>query len=117
MSRDPDQLSAETEARFYQFKNLMKAMGIDFILTCTRRTQEEQDALYAQGRSTPGRIVTWTRNSRHISGEAFDIAILKNGKITWAIEDYAEAGKVGELCGLVWGGRWKKPDAAHFQLN
>ncbi|MBL8961402.1 MAG: flagellar hook-length control protein FliK [Gemmatimonadetes bacterium] len=41
----------------------------------TGRTQERQDALYAQGRSTPGPIVTWTRASRHTHGLAADVAI------------------------------------------
>ena len=41
----------------------------------TGRTQERQDALYAQGRGTPGPIVTWTRSSRHTHGLAADVAI------------------------------------------
>lgn len=37
------------------------------------RTQEQQDALYAQGRTRPGNIVTQTRNSNHIGGRALDV--------------------------------------------
>ena len=37
------------------------------------RTQDEQNKLYEQGRTTPGNIVTWTRNSKHIGGNAFDL--------------------------------------------
>jgi len=82
------------------------------------------------------KIVTWTLKSEHVTNlfdpdlnndcsRAFDIAILKEGKITWdlkvsvnknEIPDYEEAGVIGEQCGLVWGGRWKKPDYPHFQL-
>ena len=40
----------------------------------TVRTQERQDALFAQGRTTEGPIVTWTRNSRHLGGAAADVA-------------------------------------------
>ncbi|MBK8250685.1 MAG: flagellar hook-length control protein FliK [Gemmatimonadetes bacterium] len=41
----------------------------------TGRTQERQDALYAQGRTAPGPVVTWTRSSRHTHGLAADVAI------------------------------------------
>jgi hypothetical protein len=39
------------------------------------RSQERQERLYAQGRSTPGPVVTWTRNSAHSRGEAVDVRI------------------------------------------
>lgn len=39
----------------------------------SRRTQEYQNDLYAQGRTKPGPIVTGTRNSNHISGRALDV--------------------------------------------
>jgi hypothetical protein len=41
----------------------------------TSRSQERQDALYAQGRSSAGPIVTWTRASRHTHGIAADVTI------------------------------------------
>ena len=37
------------------------------------RTQDEQNKIYNQGRTTPGNIVTWTRNSKHIGGNAMDL--------------------------------------------
>lgn len=37
----------------------------DFSVTCGIRSREEQRKLYAQGRTKPGDIVTWTLNSRH----------------------------------------------------
>lgn len=40
----------------------------DFGITCGVRTKQEQAALYAQGRTKPGPIVTWTLNSRHLPG-------------------------------------------------
>jgi len=80
--------------------------------------------------------VTWTLNSKHVTNmfdadlnndrsRAFDIALLKAGKPHWDIKvsvngneipDYEEAGKIGESVGLIWGGRWKKPDYPHFEL-
>lgn len=42
-----------------------------------KRTQGEQDALFAQGRTAPGPIVTWTRDSDHLRGTAIDLEPLK----------------------------------------
>lgn len=52
-------------------KVLKRAIEIskqDFGITCGVRTKEEQAELYAQGRTKPGPIVTWTLNSRHLPG-------------------------------------------------
>ena len=38
-----------------------KSVGIDVLVTCTWRSGAEQDALYAQGRTTPGKRVTNAR--------------------------------------------------------
>lgn len=38
----------------------------DFSVSCGVRSAVEQRELYAQGRTKPGNIVTWTVNSRHI---------------------------------------------------
>ena len=98
-----------------QFKEEMEKAGIPFIFTCTYRSQEEQNELYAQGRTKPGSIVTWTLKSKHILREAFDIAVLKNGKITWYANDYKIPGEIGTKIGLNWGGNWKKKDYPHFE--
>ena len=77
-----------------------EAEGLDVFVTFTRRTTEEQAALWAQGRDTLDRVnalrslvgmppitaaenancVTWTKNSKHLPGSdglarAYDIAI------------------------------------------
>jgi len=51
----------------------------DFAVICGVRTLSEQKELYAQGRTKPGNIVTWTLNSRHLPaddglGRAVDLA-------------------------------------------
>lgn len=38
----------------------------DFKVICGVRTLAEQKRLYAQGRTAPGQIVTWTLKSRHL---------------------------------------------------
>ncbi len=126
MSRKIEDLTRETQIAFKEFAAFMAQEGIPFMLTCTYRSQEEQDVLYAQGRTTPGKKVTWTHHSKHTERTAFDIAILKDGKPTWDtkvsvngddIPDYKQAGDIAVQCGLVWGGIWQtSPDYPHFQL-
>jgi D-alanyl-D-alanine dipeptidase len=41
----------------------------------TLRTQDRQNALFAQGRQTPGDVVTWTQNSKHTQGRAVDVTV------------------------------------------
>ena len=41
-----------------------------------RRTPDRQAELYAQGRTKPGKIVTWTISSKHCVGLAVDLAPL-----------------------------------------
>jgi len=102
---------------------------IFFIVTQGLRTKEEQSELYAQGRTKPGKIVTWTLNSNHISGLAVDLAPMIDGKLNWDEDGKLGAWPViatamknaaidmGEE--LVWGGDWKgsKRDRPHFELS
>ena len=39
------------------------------------RSQDRQNYLYEQGRTRPGNVVTWTRNSNHLDGRAVDVMI------------------------------------------
>lgn len=98
------------------------AARIDVIVSCTSRTLEEQAALYAQGRTTPGDICTWAKpgQSAHNYGLAVDVAIIVNGKLDWKRTDplWQTVGNFGQARGLEWYGA---PDAEfnelpHFQL-
>lgn len=51
------------------------------------RSPERQEALFRQGRTEPGQVVTWTRNSLHTRGRAADLLV--NGR--W---DYHEGYEV-----------------------
>jgi peptidoglycan L-alanyl-D-glutamate endopeptidase CwlK len=98
------------------------------------RTIEEQNALYAQGRTKPGNIVTNAKggSSYHNYGLAIDFAILidKDGngtydELSWDIKkdndkdgvaDWLEVVKVFEAAGWEWGGRWSSlKDYPHVQ--
>lgn len=124
-SRKIADLTPELQEKYREFAARMAQAGLDFIVTCTYRTQAEQDILYAQGRTTPGLKVTWTKHSKHNERRAFDIVIMRNGKPVWDIAadtncdgrpDYDQAGQIGESCGLKWGGRFKNADRPHFEI-
>jgi hypothetical protein len=80
------------------------------------RTNAEQDALYAQGRTTPGPIVTWARGgeSIHNVGHAIDIFRIDGGNLYNVSPATVNSFKQQ---GFTWGGDWKAPktDKPHFQ--
>lgn len=96
--------------------------GIYIIITQGLRTIEEQNALYAQGRTKPGPKVTNAKGgtSYHNFGLAFDFAILEfSGAINWTVDKrWKRVGVIGESLGLEWGGRWTSfVDIPHFQIT
>ena len=75
------------------------------------RTPERQRQLYAQGRSAPGPIVTWTTESRHSEGLAVDLRV--DG--TWkAPEAYAHLQRIAREEGL---GTLGMRDPGHLELR
>jgi peptidoglycan L-alanyl-D-glutamate endopeptidase CwlK len=109
-------LTPSCERKAFQFLILCKADGYDIKITQGRRTQQYQDELYAQGRTTPGKIVTNTRNSNHLTGNAFDISFV--GKIPYPDNfDWSIIGAIGKILSLKWGGDFKSfKDVLHFEL-
>jgi D-alanyl-D-alanine carboxypeptidase/LysM domain len=95
--------------------------GLAILITQGLRTWEEQDALFAQGRTAPGKIVTNARGGQswHNFGLAFDIVVLDSlGKADWdtAHPGWSRAAAIGKSLGLEWGGDWSKfKDLPHFQ--
>lgn len=84
------------------------------------RTIAEQNALYAQGRSKPGHIVTNARGgqSNHNYGLAVDLCPFVNGRPDFTTNaTYVAIGAEAVKRGLEWGGNWKKLiDKPHVQL-
>ncbi|MGJ1420760.1 RHS repeat-associated core domain-containing protein [Sphingobacterium spiritivorum] len=80
------------------------------------RTYAEQDALYAQGRTASGSIVTKAKGgySNHNFGLAFDIVGVTKGKTDYNL-DWKSLSTLGKSKGLEWGGDWKFKDMPHFQ--
>jgi peptidoglycan L-alanyl-D-glutamate endopeptidase CwlK len=99
--------------------NAAAKKGITIHVTSGFRSYAEQDALYEQGRTTPGKIVTNARGgqSSHNWGASFDITVFENGKPKWEGSEYATVGQIGKNLGLAWGGDWTSPDEPHFTLK
>jgi len=81
------------------------------------RTYPEQDGLYAQGRTAPGKIVTNAPGgySNHNFGVAFDVGLFRGRNYVEEDSGYTRVGHLGERIGLEWGGRWRFQDDPHFQ--
>lgn len=94
--------------------------GITIRIISALRTFDEQDALYAQGRTKPGNKVTNARGgySNHNFGIAFDIGIFNGSKYLDESPLYKAVAVIGIQLGLEWGGNWKTiQDEPHYQLR
>lgn len=107
------------------------ASGIPILITQGMRTIAEQNALYAQGRTRKGDIVTNAPggSSYHNYGLAIDFALLlPDGKsVSWDINrdgdndkvaDWQEVAQVAKKLGFEWGGDWSSfKDFSHLQMT
>lgn len=107
------------------------AKGIPIVITQGMRTIAEQNALYAQGRTKKGPIVTNARggSSYHNYGLAIDFALLlPDGKtVSWdmnrdvnndKISDWQEVAREAKQLGFEWGGDWTSfKDYPHLQMS
>lgn len=94
--------------------------GLRIKYTQGYRSKAEQDALYAQGRTRPGNIVTKAKGgySMHNWGVAIDFC-RNDGKAAFDDSDgfFEKIGQIGKALGLEWGGDWITiKDRPHFQL-
>lgn len=122
MGRDITQCYPELQEKAKTLVSKCKEQGLTIGIGECFRTVAEQDALYAQGRTTSGNIVTNAKggdySSHHQWGTAFDI-YRNDGRGAYNDNDgfFAKVGKIGVSIGLEWGGNWTSPvDKPHFQL-
>lgn len=108
-------------AKIEQLYDMMQARGIEFRITQGFRAWTEQAALYAQGRTAPGPIVTNAPpgHSWHEYSLAVDFVPMAGGEPDWDIAHpvWTTIRDAGESIGLVSGSRWHSPDWPHFQLT
>lgn len=129
-SRDLNDLRDDVHSMSVSHKQLCKAAGIDLLIYCTLRPDADQAALYAIGRTIPGKKVTNARagESNHNpdkdgKSRAYDCCPLRYGKPVWSAKSkedaalWAEVGRIGESVGLAWAGRWagNLKELCHFE--
>lgn len=104
------------------------------VITQSRRDVYRQAGLWSQGREWDKDAMTWyvvneslivtrTLDSKHLHGKAFDIAIKKDGKVSWPDPAKEENRKTWLILADFWrkmgytaGAFWKKPDYLHFEV-
>jgi peptidoglycan L-alanyl-D-glutamate endopeptidase CwlK len=100
------------------------AHGVTIEVISGLRSWAQQAALYAQGRTKPGNIVTKARpgSSWHNYGLAIDLGLFAGGKYldsaapARAAKIYKELGALAASMGIEWAGNWKSfPEGPHFQ--
>lgn len=110
-----------------------KALPFPLFVVEGLRSKERQAELYAQGRTKPGKVVTWTLQSKHIDGRAVDLAPMINGAIDWsdtkkfdaiakAMQDAGKELGVAVRWGADWDGDGKprekgETDSPHFEIT
>ena len=124
--RGIDKLHPELQVCVTKFLAECKKQGLNVLVTETLRTLEEQEELYAQGRTKPGNIVTNARGyqSPHAWGVSFDFCRNEKGREYDNSDGFFEF--VGEIAktifdgteyDLFWGGDFKSfVDKPHIEM-
>lgn len=118
MSRALDDLSPRMLPVAMQLLARCAEAGIMVMIVDTRRTLAEQQAHVASG-------VSWTLQSKHLTGDAIDIAPYETyalhgpDKLQWDPTDpvWARIGAIGQQLGLKWGvvKHGAQIDPGHFE--
>lgn len=126
-SRKIEDLHPDLQTKAREFVIECEREDIPVLIYMTYRSNEEQDELYARGRTVPGKKVTNAKGGQSDhnfmiddkpAAKAFDAVPLRLGKAIW--NDPVLWSKMGEIAGkigLKWGGNWKKfVDKPHFYI-
>lgn len=120
-SRNISDLHPKVQELCNKFIEKCKQQSIDVLITSTYRDAASQEALFAQGRTTPGKKVTNARagQSMHNWKCAFDFVPIVNGKAMWDNAAlFTRCGEIAESVGLEWAGRWTRfKELAHLQYT
>lgn len=119
MSRALNDLSPRMRPLADKFLAKLVEARISVMIVTTSRTEGEQEDAVKRG-------VSWTMNSKHLTGEAIDIApyaiydLHGPDKAQWDETDpvWQAIGPLGQACGLKWGviKDGKRIDLGHFEL-
>lgn len=122
MARDITKLHPRLQEKIAKLKKLCAEANLELGIGECLRTVEEQDALYAQGRTTAGSIVTNAKGSayesQHQWGVAFDFFKNIKGSEFNDTSFFYKVGALAKSLGLGWGGDWKSfVDLPHLYLT
>lgn len=123
-------LNRKARTKFEQFleaaQPILAKHGVTAEVISGLRSYAQQAALYAQGRTRPGGIVTNARpgSSWHNYGLAIDLGLFKTGVYLdeknprLADKVYAELGTLAKTMGIEWAGYWTTfKETPHFQYR
>ena len=114
----------KAEAFLAAAQPILERHGVTAEIISGLRSWTQQSALYAQGRTKPGHIVTKARagSSWHNYGLAIDLGLFAGGKYldeaapSRAEKVYRDLGALAATMGIEWAGNWKGfPEGPHFQ--
>lgn len=94
----------------------IKITSVDFAVIEGLRTEARQRELVAKGASQ-------TMNSKHLTGEAVDLAAFVDGRISWELSLYDEIASAMRRAamkvdiGIRWGGAWNISDIRYWQAS
>ncbi len=128
--RDMTALHPVLQKKAAVLKEECKKQGIFIQFSECLRTKAEQDALYAQGRTAPGNIVTNAKGSTYSSQHQWGIAIdfyldmdvngdgnKKDDAFNNSTQLFERVGSIAKSIGLGWGGDWTSiKDRPHLYL-
>ena len=121
MTRDIEALTPTLRRGVRELMRRAAAQGLSVVITGTYRTHEEQERLFAQGRTTPGKIVTNVRggDSFHNHRVAFDFARNVRGREFDNSDNFFDrVGAIWRQMGGVWGGDWTRfVDRPHCEFT
>ena len=130
MGRDITQCHPRLQAKAKELISICASQGIYIKIGECFRTVAEQDALYAQGRTKPGKKVTnapgSSYSSQHQWGIAFDFYLIMDIDGDGSTSDdayndskghFKKVAAIAKGLGLAWGGDWKSiVDKPHLYL-
>ena len=128
--RDITALHPVLQEKAALLKEACGKQGIFILFSECLRTRAEQDALYAQGRTVPGNIVTNAKGSTYSSQHQWGIAVdfyidmdvdgdgdKKDDAFNNATGLFERVGAIAKSIGLGWGGDWTSiKDRPHLYL-
>ena len=118
-SRDLADLRADVRANVETLLELCREQGLNVLITQTKRDNEYQAYLYAQGRARPGAIITNSKTTTfHGKGLAIDFCENRKGHEYEDPAFFRNVAIIAKGLGFSWGGDWKSfVDYPHLQWD